>query len=79
MEVLFAGVVSRLDRVGVFLSIFTIFDDFGTPFRVVFWDRNVKKWSMEKQAEKESNIFMRAIRLIPGNPGTDPMWSLKRT
>ena len=29
LEVLFAGMISRLDRVGVFLSIFTIFNTFG--------------------------------------------------
>ena len=48
------------------------------PFWGVFWDKKVKTWSMEKQAKKESDIFMQAIRLILTNPGTGPMWSLKR-
>ena len=41
------------------------FDHLGTSFRGVFWDKNVKKWSMEKQAKKESNIFMQAMQVIP--------------
>ena len=49
------------------------------PFWGTFWDKNVKKWSMEKQAKNKSNTFMRAIQVIPSNPGTGPMWSLKRT
>ena len=62
-----------------FIAFLSIFNTFGAPFWVVFWDKNVNKWSMEKQAKNESNIFMRALQGIPGNPGTGPMWSLKRT
>ena len=69
--------ISRLDRVSVFLSIFTIFDDLGTSFRGVFWDKNVKQWSMEKQAKKESNIFMQAMRGIPGIPPCGPLKEAK--
>ena len=46
----------------VVVLIFMIFDDSWTPFRGVFWDTNVNKWSMEKQTKKESEIVMQAIR-----------------
>ena len=53
--------IARLDRVGVFLSIFTIVNTFGAPFWGVFWDKNVHKWSMEKEAKNKSDIFMQVI------------------
>ena len=46
--------ISRLDSVTDFLSIFEIFNDFGTPFWGVFWDKYVKKWSMEKESKKRA-------------------------
>ena len=69
--------ISRLDRVIVFLSIFTIFDDFWTPFRGVFWDKNVKKWSMEKHSKNESEIFMRALQNLMGHPPCGPLKQFK--
>jgi len=69
--------ISRLEPVSVFLSIFTIFDDFWTPFRGVFWDKNVKKWSMKKQAKKESEIFRRALRDLMSNPACGPLKQFK--
>ena len=54
--------ISRLDRVSVFLSIVTNFDDLGTCFRGVFCDRNVKKWSMEKDSNKESKTKVQKTR-----------------
>ena len=59
------------------LSIFTIFDDLGTSFRGVFWDKNVKKWSIEKQTKNESNIFMQAMQVNAGNPGYSPCGPLE--
>jgi hypothetical protein len=69
--------ISRLDPVSVFSSIFTIFEDFRTPFRGVFWDKNVKKWSMEKQAKKESEIFRRALQDLIGHPPCGPLKQFK--
>ena len=54
MDFLFAGMISRLDSVSDFLSIFTIFDVFWTSIWGVFWEKSVKKWSMEKESKKES-------------------------
>ena len=59
--------ISGLDWVNVFLSILMIFNNLGTPFRGVFWDKNVKTWSMEKQTKKEWKSFMQALHLIPSN------------
>ena len=61
---------------GCFFIDFYYFYHFLDPFWGVFWDKKVKKWGVEKQAKKKSNIFM---QVIPGNPGSGPMWSLKRT
>ena len=69
--------ISGLDWVNVFLSFFMILNNFGTPFRGVFWDKNVKKWSMEKQAKNEPNIFMQAMQVIPGIPPCGPLKELK--
>ena len=38
----------------------------------------MEKGSIEKQAKNMSNIFMRAMRLIPTDSEIGPMWSLKR-
>ena len=65
--------ISRLEPVSVFLSIFMIFDDFWTPFRGVFWDKNVKKWSMEKHSKNESEIFMQALQDLMGHPACGPL------
>ena len=43
---------------GCFFVEFYDFQQFPNPFRGVFWDKNVKTWSMEKQAKQMSNIFM---------------------
>ena len=79
LEVLFAGMISRLDRMGVFFQIFMIFITFRIPFRGVFWYTKVKNGAWQKQRKQKSNIFMRAIQLILSIPETGPMWSLKRT
>ena len=63
---------------GCFFMDFYDFRHFLNPLPGSVLVQKVQKWSMEEQAKKESNIFMQAIRLIPSNPGTDPMWSLKR-
>ena len=62
-----------------FLVDFHDFCDFPAPFWGMFWDKKVNKCSMEKQAKNMSNIFRQAMRLIPGNSGIGPMWSVKRT
>ena len=43
------------------------------PFRGVFWDTNVKKWSMEKHSKNESEIFMQALRDLMGHPACGPL------
>ena len=55
---------------------FYVFCHFLNPFRGVFWDEKVKKWSLGKQAKKESIIFQRED---PSNPGTGPCGPLKET
>ena len=54
--------ISRLDLVSDLLSIFEIFDVFWKFFWVVFLDKYVKTWTMEKDSKRSRKKGTRAER-----------------
>ena len=62
---------------GCFFADFHAFGHFLVPFWKVFWDKNMNKWSMEKQAKNESDIFMQAMRVIPRLAPCGPLKEFK--